>query len=239
MFVSWKLKPMPARRTAQVAITILFALTLFASGSAISPAQENSPSVTFNLFSVEGLVVGDTYSIDAAFGEQHGVSVPAPFRFLVPREDGVTPLFQAPNGSDGMLIKVNFATEDRQLIENMRFVTMTLPLGDGADRLTVLARLLANDGFNQAVATYPENEYIGAREIKIGDYDAVEVVGKYIEPQLGLMYLRLVGIPNPGGAASIYAVINVVASRVELQSIDDLARTRSGTALRFFEYLAE
>jgi hypothetical protein len=230
---------MTAIRPFRFMTTVLVAVTMLSAGNAVSPAQENSASVTFNLFSLEGLVIGNTYSIDADFGEEYGITVPAPFRFLVPKEDDVTPYFETPDGTDGMFLKISFATEDRQLIENLRFVRMTLPLGDRADRLTVLARLLANDGFNQAVSGYSENEYMGAREVKVGDYDAVEVIGKYIDPQLGLMYVRLVGIPNPDADASVFAVANIVASRFELESVDDLARTRSGTTLRFFEYLTE
>ncbi len=213
------------------------ALTLFCVAAGPVRAQDNTPSVTFNLFSLEGLVVGDTYSIDGAFSEKNGVPVPAPFRFLVPREDNVTPLFTLPDASGGLMIKVNFTTEDRQLIENLLFVNMRLPMVEREERLTILARLLANDGYKQAVSDYPQNEYIGARETKVGDYDGVEVVGKYIDPQLGLMYLRLVGIPNPNGVESVFAISNIVASRVQLESVGDLARTRSGTALRHFEYL--
>ena len=221
--------------------TGLLAATLFLGliGSTPGLAQDNSPSVAFNLFSVEGLVVGDTYSINTEFGENNGVDVPAPFRFMTPRQDGMQVVLEPPQEGSGELIKVNFTTEDRQLIENMRFVKMTLPMGDREERLQSMASVLANDGYKMAVSSYSEHEFIGVRETKIGDYDGVEAIGKYIDADLGLMYVRLIGVPNPDGPDSVVAVANIVASRVPLESLDDLARTFTGTALRHFEYLDE
>ena len=219
--------------------TVAIAIFLMAQIPGIAVAQENATSFKFSLFSIEGLVVGDTYSIDANFGERNGISVPVPFKFLAPREDGIEVILEPPSEGSGELIKVNFVTEDRQLIENMRLVNMRLPLGPRDERLTILARLLANNGFNQAVAGFEESEFIGVRETKIGDYEAVEAIGKYVDPDLGLMYVRLVGIPNPDRPESIFAIANIVASRVDLENLDDLARTRTGTMLRFFEYLSE
>ncbi len=37
------------------------------------------------------------------------------------------------------------------------------------------------------------------RAVKIGDYDAVEVIAHCVEPKLGRMYARLVGVLNPDG----------------------------------------
>jgi len=233
---------MPAIQITRFVPALLLALTFGAYGTSTSLAQENSASVKFNLFSVEGLVVGKNISIDAAYGEKHGVPVPAPFTFLVPSADGVVPLYNTATEPGGMLLKVSFATEESigtdnvQLIENLQFVGMTLPMGDPEERMTVLAKLLANDAFSASVADYAENKYIGARKTKIGDYDAVEVVGEYIDPQLGHMYLRIVGIPNPDAPNSIFTIANVVASRIDLQSIDDLARTSSGIGLSRFKY---
>ncbi len=218
---------------------ITIAIFLLVQLPGIVVAQDNTATFKFNLFSIEGLVIGDTYSIDAEFGERNGISVPVPFKILTPREDGVEVILEPPSEGSGEILKVNFVSEDRQLIENMRLVNMRLPLGPQEERLTILARLLANSGFSQAVAGYEQSEFIGVRETKIGDYDGVEAIGKYIDPDLGLMYARLVGIPNPDRPESIFAVANIVASRFDFESLDDLARTHTGTMLRFFEYLPE
>jgi len=226
-------------RTIRSATKLVLVLVLVGSSAEVVPAQDASVTAKFSLFSVEGLVTGKTIAIDASYGEKHGVPIPAPFTFLVPDREGVTPLYNTPTQPNSMLVKVNFATEERQLIENLQFVTMSLPMADHKARFTNLARLLANNVYNSAVKTYPENKFLGARETKIGNYDAVEVIGKYVDPNLGLVYLRIVGIPNPDGAESIFTVANIVASRVEIKHVDDLARTLSGTALRYFEYRGE
>jgi len=228
--------------------TILIAavLSVFGFSPALAQQQQKGPSVKFNLFSLEGLVISDNYSIGAKFSQRYGIPVPAPFSFKVPRQNNVTPLFETGTKSEGMLVKINFTTgdagadnSDRLLIENLQFVVMTLPLGERKQRLTRMAKLLANDGFNTVVAAYAEKEYIGGRETKIGDYDAVEVVGKYIDPDLGLIYARLVGILNPDAMDGVFAVANIVAARFDLQSLDDLALTGGGKTLSSFKYVKE
>ncbi len=221
-------------------ITHLFVLlALIFLGSQETFAQEDSPTVKFNLFSVEGLVTGKTLTIDAAFGEKKDIPVPAPFSFLIPDQEGVIPLYHDPTKPGGMLIKVSFATEDRQLIENLQFVVMTLPPGEPVGRFVTLTGLLVNKVFPSAVANSTEHQYLGARKIQIGQYDAVEILGKYLDEELGLVYLRIVGIPNPDGTDGVFAVANLVDKRLNLNNVDDFSRTASGTALRYFKYLSE
>ena len=91
-------------------------------------AEDKKPSVNFDLLSVEGLWVGKTLTIDQAFAEEHGMPVPAPFSFVVPlspTKDYLVFVDPAPKPGDAW-IKINFATSDRQLIENIQFVHMTV-----------------------------------------------------------------------------------------------------------------
>ena len=209
-------------------------------------AQEEAPSFKFSLFEVEGFVISDSYTIGKSFAERFELSVRVPFTIDVPRQDNVTTFFDPGDGTDDMQLKIDFVTgdkdtelSDRLLIENQRFVTLTLPMGPPEERLQALARLLANDGFSMAVAGYKQNEYIGTRGTKIGDYDAIEVVGRYVDPAIGVLYVRIVGIPNPNGEISIFSVANVVADKFDLSDPDDLALTGSGKTLSSFEYIGE
>lgn len=226
-------------RISRIAGILAFGLILIGVHAGSGLAQDNSPSATFNLFSVEGLVVGDTYTFDAEFAERLNVEILAPFRFLTPRADGVKVIFQRPTEGTTELIKINFVTEDEQLIENLRFVAITLPMVEPEGRVQILNRFLSNDAYNMSVNSYEQHEFLGARETVIGETPGIEAIGKYIDPSLGLMYVRLVGIINPDSEHSILAVSNVVSDRAELESLDDLARTFTGTALRHFEYLNE
>ncbi len=228
------------------AVPLLIAAAISAFGFSPALAQQEGPIIKFNLLSVEGLTISDNYTIGADYGLRNGIPVPAPFRFKVPRQNDVTPLFETGKQANAMLVKINFTTgnadtdnSDRLLIENLQFVTMTLPLVEQEERMAILVKLLANDVLNAVTAAYEQKEYIGARGTKIGDYDAVEVIGKYLDPELGLMYARIVGIPNPDALDGIFAVANIVASRFDLQSPDDLALTGGGKTLSSFEYIKE
>jgi len=216
---------------------LVLAALVFSSATAAVPAQEAGGSITFNLLSVEGLVVGTTMTIDADFGTEHDVAVPAPFSFLVPTADDVRELVDpAPKPGDA-LVKINFATDDLELIENLQFVPMTLPMTAPEERLQALAQLLAEDGFSMAVAGYENYTRDIVRLTEIGDYQGVEVIGRVDSPDLGLIYIRLVGIPNPAGPDGVFAIANVVAARQLLPSPDDFPQTRGGTALKNFRYL--
>ena len=202
--------------------------------------DDKKPSITFNLLSVEGLVIGKTLTIDKAFGDQHGLKVPKPFSFVVPlSQDKTYDTFVEPAPKPGeAYIKLNFATPDRQLIENIQFVNMTVPMGETQERLKLAAKTLGDRGLAMVMAGKANPGRDLVRTIKIGDYDAVEVIGHYEEANLGKMYTRLVGILNPDGMDSVAAISNIVLSRVPVETIDDFAKTRSGALLLNFKYLA-
>ena len=171
------------------------------------------------------------------FAEKYDMDVPAPFSVIIPTsEDFYTAAKFGPRGDAYM--KISFATGDRQLIDNLRLVTMSVPLAESVERLKLTAQMLAEQGFAMAVRGYDNPQSKGIRQIRIGKYDAVEVIGTYTDPELGLMYVRLVGIPNPDNPSSVFAVANVVAGRTEIGNAEDLtSKTRSGRALTTFRYL--
>ena len=197
-------------------------------------------SVKFNLLSVEGLVVGTTLKVDADFAARHNVDVPAPFSILVPLADDVLELVDyMPEGPNGPFLKLNFATEDRKLIENIQFVRMTIAPGSAEERLNALAGLLANDVFGRATASYTESVRDIVRKTKVGDLDGVEVIGRYKDPNLGLMYLRIVGVYGSEAPHGVVSIANVVAAIQELPTPDDFPRTRGGVAIKQFRFLEQ
>ena len=201
-------------------------------------ADDQKPTIQFNLPSVEGLVIGKTITIDQAFGEKNEIAVAAPFSFVVPLSlEKAYEVFVEPAPKPGdAYIKINFATPDRQLIENIQFVGMTIPMGDLEQRLNVVAALLGDKGLAQMLAGKSNAARDGVRAIKIGGYDAVEVIGHYEDESLGKMYARLVGILNPNAPDSVAAISSLVLSQVQLHTVDDFARTRSGALLSNFKF---
>lgn len=209
-------------------------LALMGGLSAIPAA---AAEVKFNLLSIEGLVVGKTVRIDSAFGQKHGVKVASPFQVLVPKTPDMLALMDpAPKPGDSF-VKFNFATKDRKLIENIQFVPMTLPPGPEEHRLKVLAKLLAGQAFPAAVKKAQGSKRLGVRKVDINGNAALEVVGLWQSATEGKMYIRIVGIPHPRRAESVFAVANIVAARQDVPTANDLPRTRSGTVLRHFKYL--
>ncbi|MDP6708647.1 MAG: hypothetical protein QF893_20065, partial [Alphaproteobacteria bacterium] len=104
--------------------------------------------------------------------------------------------------------------------------------------LKMVANLLGKQGFAMVVKPYKSPKRDGVRKIKVGPYVAVEVYGRYVDPKHGVMYARLVGIPNPKSEHGIFMVANIASARLPLENPDELAtKTRSGAALTTFRYL--
>ena len=202
-----------------------------------APAQDGGASIEITPFKVEGLVIGNSWISDAAFGEKHNVAVPAPFELIIPRGDDFLNATQPAPGGQG-IVKFHFATLDKQPMENMEFVSMTIQMGDIEARLQSVAKALTEEAFPGAVAGSDGSKIDVMRKIEIGPYQAVEVVGRYQNQTDGLVHLRLVGIPHPDRAESVFVVMNLLCSRVAIETLGDFAETRSGRALTTFRYRA-
>lgn len=223
----------------KILIAALF-VPLFASPiMAQDETPSDEPGVQFNLLSADDLLIGSTVTIDAAFGEEHEIGIPAPFTFLIPTSDDIQELLEPAPKPGEAFVKVNFATLERELIENLQFIPFTLPMGAAGERLNALGDLLANDAFDMAVQDYEEHTRDLVRPIDVNGYTGVEVIGRYQSPDLGLMYVRIVGILNPDNEHGVVALSNVVSAREEIPTPNDFPRTRSGTALKNFQFITE
>jgi hypothetical protein len=212
------------------------AALLLSIGSAA--AQDNGgPTVKFDLINIEGLIVGTTLKVDAAYGETHGVTIKTPFSFLVPTDGGLAIFVENATAENSTYIKVNFATEDRQLVENIQFVPISVGMADRQARLDTMAKLLVEQAFPIVVANYPENNMIGWREASVGGYDSIEVLGEYIDPDIGHMYARVVGYLNPDAPETVMAIANISARFTPIEDPSQFPRTRSGVAMDRFAFI--
>ena len=224
-------------------ISIFLFLSL---GTIIANASENKPSIKYNLFSVDGLVISDNYLIDEKYAKKNDIPILAPFKFKVPRQDDVTPLFEYGTEPNSMIIKINFATggkklanEDRQLIENLQFIPMNIEMTDNEDRIKALTNLMAVSAFEMVTKEFETKEYIGARRTKINDIDVIDAVGSYISPDVGLVYVRITGFLNPNSEDGIFSVANIIANKYEITNLDQLFLTGSGKTIESFEYVSQ
>lgn len=214
----------------------LLALVLSATPAV---AQDSKPKVKFNFFEVtEGnLVIGKTFKIDAAYAAEKQIEVKAPFRFLAPTGDDFLARLQATPGKD-TFVKIAYATPDKQFIENFQFVPMDVAMGDEEERVQAAANLLASDGFAMVVRGYEKSKRDGVRKTTVGKYTAVEVFGRYIDPDVGLVYTWLVGILHPKQADGVLMVANVADKQLPLKNPDELkSKTRAGAMLTTFRFL--
>lgn len=197
------------------------------------------PQATFPLFSFGDAVTGDRLNIDNEFSLRNKIPVNAPFSVLVPREDDVLRVAEnAPEGPTGPYLKLSFTSKDQQLIENILLAPMTIAMNpNSSERLAALAQVMSTQIYSNAIAGFDNHTRDMVRQVTIGGLQAVEVIGRYEHPELGLMFLRIVGIPNPRGQTGVFVVSNVVASKVALTNPNDFVRTRSGVMLREFKFL--
>ena len=226
--------------------SVALALCIATLTTGFAMSQDTQPEIKFNFFEVNNLVISDNYTFGKDYGEKYGIPIPAPFRLKVPRQDNVTPLFETGTEPNGMIIKINFATgnadtpnQERQLIENLQFIPMTLPMDELEARMQNLTVLMVNQAFPQVTANREQVEYIGARRAKIGDVDVIDAVGSYVDADLGLMYVRITGFAHPTQPESVYSVVNLVAKRYDITNLDQLFQTGSGKTISSFEYITE
>ncbi len=209
-------------------------------------AGENNPSVKFGFLSTNGLIISDTIIVDADFSKKHNIpAIMTPFQIKVPRQNGLERLIEYGTEPNSMIIKLNFVTnsgkenENRQLVENLQFIPMSVDMTDPEDRIKALTNLMVNDAFNMVTQNYEKKEYIGARRAKINNIDVIDAVGSFIEPNLGLIYVRITGYLNPNKTDGIFSVANIVADKYDITNLEQLFLTGSGKTIESFEYLRE
>lgn len=215
------------------ALALLAAAATLILGTTFASAQ----TVTFTLLDIQGLVIGSKVTIDAAYGEKHGVTVASPFSILVPTDDRIDLYVEYASEGKATYYKVSFVTKDEQLIENVQFVPMTIGMGDPEARRASLVRLLTEQVYPTAIAPYPQNKYLGWRDYKVAGMDGIEVLGEYVDPQWGHMYLRVVGYLNPKSDKSVFAVSNISAKLTPIADADEFPSTRSGVTIGQLEFL--
>jgi hypothetical protein len=195
--------------------------------------------VEFNILNVQGLVVGAPLRYDAKFAADNKIAVPAPFTTVAPMHASFQTLnVNAPKPGDS-IAKLNFASLDgKTLLENVQFVPLELPMVPAQQRLQQAADLLSTTGVQRTTAGKKNPTLKLVRAIKIGPYDAVEVIGTYDSDANGMMFYRMVGILNPKSKDSLMVLSNVVASRVAIVNPDDFAKSRSGAVTQNIRFIA-
>lgn len=223
---------------------IFLAFILAISGLAGSASAQVSGSVEFNLFNLQDATTNRVFLFDDGYAQQFGIDVPAPFSLSVPNQDQVELIAEGqPDG--GAFVRLTFATgEPRQFVENIQVVTATIPMAEEAEspqdlRLQLSANLLQEQVFPVAVEGFEDAEILAIEVFEFEGHMGVHLVGRYTDPAIGPMLLRLTAHPNPDSPASYLTVSNINLSLVPVTDGDTLRRSLSSRVANGLTYLPE
>jgi hypothetical protein len=174
-------------------------------------AEVSVGNISFTPFSVKGLTVSKTIKLDSAFGKKFGRSIASPIKINVPVSKKFLNYYDpsGENPNDTTLLKITFATHDKQVIENIRLVPAQIGMREPGVRIRAGARLLSEKAFPAAARGYLKSRLLGIVQTRINGADAVVGVGQFTDPSIGLLYARLVLILNPADRHSILAFATI------------------------------
>lgn len=200
-------------------------------------ATPPQPGFDFGKLKAEGLVVADPVTLADAYSEKYDIEIKAPFQIAVPRSEEFIRLALYPNDLEGGFLKITFATKEKAFLENIQFTDLTVEEGPLEKRQQQLAAVMKTKGWEQVVKGFGENKIDSIRAVKIGDEDAVELVGRYIDKDNGVIVSRLLAIFREGETQGVFSVSNIAAQRVPVTQLEHLENTISGEIMKSFEFV--
>jgi hypothetical protein len=191
-------------------------------------------SVEFNLFELEGATANRIFIFDEAYSAQYDIPVPVPFSLEVPVQDEVELIADGrPDG--GGFVLFTFATgEPRQFLENIQVVTATIPIPAEGEvenpqdlRLQLAVNLLQERVFPVAVRGFDVPEILATEVYEFNDHMGVHLIGRYVDPAIGPMLLRLTAHLNPNAPQTYLTVANINLTMVPVTDGETLRRSLS------------
>mgnify|MGYP000144408327 CR=1 FL=1 len=221
-------------------IRFLTALCLI-SGTATALHAESS--FKFNLFEFEGAYVQRVFNFDEAYTSKYGIPVPTPFSISVPIRSDVKMIADG-KPDDGGFAKFTFAVEDQGnliLLENIKIVKATVPIPTDAEnpeavRIQIAAKLLQEQAFPSAVKGFQSPEILALEKYEFDNSRGVQLIGRYVDPSIGPMLLRLTINLNPDHPVSYLTVANMNLSLVPVSNGDTLRQTITARVANGLKY---
>ncbi len=222
-------------------------LSIFAAGllcsMAVTSAQAAEVSAegkfSFRPLSVEGLVLRDRVVIGPDFAKEHGIEVAAPFSFKVPRIKDHARVAKFPAQLGQAYIKIVYGTADEQFMESIQFNPVALDIGPLKQRQQQLAGFLENTVWAQITKGQGERKIDAVRGRKIGAFDAVELIGRYVDVEdkaNGTVLARVVALMREDSRDGLIATINIATRMVQVTNDTELNETVSADILGTVEF---
>ncbi|MFT5109105.1 MAG: hypothetical protein ACI9UA_004752 [Pseudoalteromonas tetraodonis] len=210
-------------RHVATALTLLLVSSLIAGNNPTQDEKKSSLSIgkiEVGRFKVSGFTIGKRIAIDADYGKQHQFPVAAPYNFIIPKRKNIFVLHPPKSGQAS--IKLNFATEDKQLVENLQFVNMRIPVEAPEKRIAMTADLIIKKSLPTAFRGFAQSKHLETYQHKIGKCDAVTVHGEISDPKKGRYYVKLTGIINPESIDSVLAFSMINQAQSDIDTLDKL-----------------
>ena len=220
--------PRMKERFARLALVIGFGM------SAVSAGAQDYSSLLQEATVTEGRLFQVRPDAQASWAVPVTVRVPVFGDNTPPPRFGVL-LDDAP--PDGGALTVTFQTPEGALIEAVNLSSATIPTDLPAKRrVEVFAVLLQQRVLPKIVAALPGATSDGLRPTEVAGFDGVEMLGRATHPDHGPIRWRLVGIPHPERAESVYAFVQVATDRLPLPEANDFARSLTGRLLTSLQF---
>ena len=205
---------------------------LFA-GSASATEASASAKFSFKPLVVEGLVLRDRVAIGPDFAEKHRIEVAAPFTFTVPRVDGLLRVAKFPADLGQAYIKIVYGSADETFMESIQFNPFALDPGPIEQRRQKLAGFLENTVWAEITKVQGERKIDALRARKIGAFEAVELIGRYVDTQdsNGTVLARVVALMQQDSRNGLIATINIATKMVSVTNDAELDETLSADIL--------
>ena len=219
-------------------LSTLTALLFFAAP--ILAAEINaSGKFSFTALSVKGLVIRDRIVVDEAFGKKHKVKVAAPFEFAAPRMKGLLRFAKFPAVLGDSYIKLVYGTSEKEFLESIQFNHFALDLAPLDTRQKQVAGFLKAKVWPGITGKQGDKKIDIIRGVKVGERDAVELIGRYVDIQdksNGVVLTRVVALLQKEKREGLLAIINIATARVAAQSDEQLRETLSEDILNSIKF---
>ncbi|WP_224816723.1 hypothetical protein [Hasllibacter sp. MH4015] len=211
-------------------------------------AQADDPTL-FNPVTASQFEDPRIFPLDAAFGAEHGVAIPAPSDLYLPQHDQLhvriipTPV---PGGAEVLAVEfsaIGASEDDLTFLENIQITDARIPMFEDQDdplvaRLNLAASLLQQQFYPAWLAAFPDAEPVGFEGVELGNSAAaVHLMITYRDPrQQAIMLTRAVVLLHPDQPESLFVTANIDLDRVPVTDAASLAGTLTSRVLNAWTF---
>lgn len=199
-----------------------------------------SPASAFDVREILGSSGTLNAGMNAHFDQHRSTPAQLYFDFLLPQDSDALQVIVRP-GDDPSYLTVFLGQPEGALVETVSFLNIPVPEVETEQRLGGIARAMQDMFFPMLTERHVEPSIMHISELTLGDYPAVELLGRYVEGGergRGQIYVRMLGILPPAGENTLLAYSLMNASILKPETTTDLARGFGGYIKRSLQFIA-